>query len=46
MSTQTYEFTCPDCQRAIPVTGPMREATLSSGCPICGRSVADVHFGT
>jgi|GEM_PF-1637182 len=39
-----YEFTCPDCQRAIPVTEPMRAATLSHGCPICGRSVTEGDF--
>ncbi|ELZ19813.1 hypothetical protein C477_07538 [Haloterrigena salina JCM 13891] len=40
----TYEFTCPDCRSAIPVTDPMREATLANGCPICGRSVTGEHF--
>ncbi|WP_254525339.1 DUF7560 family zinc ribbon protein [Natrinema caseinilyticum] len=39
-----YEFSCPDCGREIPVTGPMREATLANGCPICGRSVTPDNF--
>ncbi|WP_436345762.1 DUF7560 family zinc ribbon protein [Natronorubrum sp. FCH18a] len=44
MSTKTYEFTCPDCQRSIPVTGPMRDATVANGCPLCGRPVTGTHF--
>ncbi|WP_226039487.1 zinc ribbon domain-containing protein [Natrinema sp. DC36] len=39
-----YEFTCPDCHREIPVTDSMREAALTNGCPICGRSVAERNF--
>jgi hypothetical protein len=30
----------------MPVTGSMRDATLSNGCPFCGRPVADEHFAT
>ncbi|WP_081603406.1 DUF7560 family zinc ribbon protein [Natrinema altunense] len=41
-----YEFTCPDCHRKIPVTDPMREATLANGCPVCGRAVAEDNFAT
>ena len=40
----TYEFTCPDCRRAFTVTEPMREATLTNGCPVCGGSVARSDF--
>ena len=40
----TYEFTCPECRRAITVTDSMREATLSSGCPVCGGPVAGRNF--
>ncbi|MGM0388322.1 DUF7560 family zinc ribbon protein [Natrinema limicola] len=39
-----YEFTCPDCQRSITVTDPMRAATLANGCPVCGRSVTEGNF--
>ncbi|MFD1563287.1 zinc ribbon domain-containing protein [Haloarchaeobius amylolyticus] len=42
----SYEFTCPDCGREIPVTDPMRDATLVNGCPVCGRSVTADHFAT
>ncbi|ELY45188.1 DUF7560 family zinc ribbon protein [Natronorubrum sulfidifaciens] len=41
---QTYQFTCPDCCQDFTVTDPMREATLSSGCPVCGGPVASTHF--
>ncbi|ELY53118.1 DUF7560 family zinc ribbon protein [Natronolimnohabitans innermongolicus] len=40
----TYEFTCPDCRRAFAVTDSMRDATLQSGCPVCGAPVADADF--
>ncbi|MXV64500.1 zinc ribbon domain-containing protein [Natronorubrum sp. JWXQ-INN-674] len=41
---KTYEFTCPDCRRSFTVTDPMREATLTNGCPVCGGPVAGVDF--
>lgn len=43
---RSYEFTCPDCRHEMSVTGSMRDATLSNGCPFCGRPVADEHFAT
>lgn len=39
-----YEFTCPECGQEIEVNGPMREATLENGCPVCGAGVAPEHF--
>jgi putative FmdB family regulatory protein len=39
-----YEFTCPDCGQQIDVNTPVREATLSHGCPVCGTSVSSEHF--
>ncbi len=41
---EEYEFTCPDCEQRIELNGPMREATLSNGCPVCGASVHPEHF--
>ncbi|MFA9425573.1 zinc ribbon domain-containing protein [Natronorubrum sp. A-ect3] len=41
---ERYEFTCPDCRRSFTVTPSMREATLTSGCPVCARSVTGSHF--
>jgi len=31
----SYVFTCPDCGQEIEVNASMREAILSSGCPVC-----------
>ncbi|WP_158059266.1 DUF7560 family zinc ribbon protein [Halorussus halophilus] len=41
-----YEFTCPECGQQIEINDPMREATLSNGCPVCGAAVAAEHFVT
>ncbi len=39
-----YEFICPDCAQRIEVNGPVREATLANGCPVCGSDVVDDDF--
>lgn len=39
-----YEFTCPECGQQIEINDPMREATLTNGCPVCGASVTAEHF--
>lgn len=31
----TYLFVCPACDQEIEVNTSMREAILSSGCPVC-----------
>jgi putative FmdB family regulatory protein len=41
-----YEFTCPECTQRIELNGPMREATLSHGCPVCGASVGEESFAS
>lgn len=41
---EEYEFICPDCGQSIEVNGPMREATLEHGCPVCSSPVAPEHF--
>jgi predicted nucleic acid-binding Zn ribbon protein len=40
----TYIFVCPDCKQEIEVNASMREAILSSGCPVCTESVETAHF--
>lgn len=40
----TYTFTCPDCGQEIEVNGSMREAMLSSGCPVCTEPVDTADF--
>ncbi|WP_255171569.1 zinc ribbon domain-containing protein [Natrononativus amylolyticus] len=39
-----YEFTCPECGQQIDVNTPIREATLTHGCPVCGTSVSRADF--
>lgn len=39
-----YEFTCSECGQEIEVNEPMREATLSHGCPVCGAPVEPSNF--
>lgn len=40
----TYIFVCPGCEQEIEVNEPMREAILSSGCPVCAEGVEKAHF--
>lgn len=40
----TYVFTCPDCSQEIEVNASMREAMLSSGCPVCTAAVDPDDF--
>lgn len=40
----TYIFVCPDCKQEIEVNTSMREAILSSGCPVCTRSAEAANF--
>lgn len=42
--TNQYMFTCPECGQEIEVNASMREAILSSGCPVCTGSVEDGCF--
>mgnify|MGYP000259457629 CR=1 FL=1 len=30
-----HQFVCQDCGQQIEVNGPVRQAILESGCPIC-----------
>ena len=39
-----YKFTCPECEQEIEVNEPMRDATLSHGCPVCASSVSQSDF--
>lgn len=39
-----YGFTCPECAQEIEMNEPMREATLSGGCPVCSTSISPEHF--
>lgn len=40
----SYMFTCPDCGQEIEVNASMREAILSSGCPVCTEAVEAEAF--
>ncbi|WP_290818874.1 zinc ribbon domain-containing protein [Halovivax sp.] len=39
-----YEFVCPECAQEIEINGPMREAILANGCPVCSAAVDTDHF--
>lgn len=39
-----YEYVCQDCGQQIEVNGPMREAILQNGCPVCSASARTEHF--
>jgi hypothetical protein len=40
----TYMFICPECKQEIEVNGSMREAILSSGCPVCTETADQTDF--
>jgi len=40
----TYMFICPECKQEIEVNGSMREAILSSGCPVCTETADQSDF--
>lgn len=40
----TYLFVCPDCTQEIEVNASMREAILSSGCPVCTAAAETADF--
>jgi predicted nucleic acid-binding Zn ribbon protein len=40
----TYRFVCPACEQEIEVNASMREAILSSGCPVCTEPVGAADF--
>lgn len=42
--TRDYTFRCPECGQEIAVNASMREAILSSGCPVCTESVEQTAF--
>lgn len=42
----SYVFTCPDCGQRIEVNESMREAILSSGCPVCTETAGTGDFET
>lgn len=44
LSMSTYIFACPECGQEIEVNAPMREAILSSGCPVCTEAAETAHF--
>jgi predicted nucleic acid-binding Zn ribbon protein len=37
-------FTCPKCAQRIELNGPMRDAILAKGCPVCSATVRGEHF--
>lgn len=39
-----YAFTCPRCEEALVVNGPMRGALIEKGCVICGAAVTGADF--
>jgi predicted RNA-binding Zn-ribbon protein involved in translation (DUF1610 family) len=39
MAMEEFVFTCPECGQRIELNRPMREATLTNGCPVCGATV-------
>jgi predicted nucleic acid-binding Zn ribbon protein len=39
-----YQFACPVCGQGIEINGPMRDAILSNGCPVCSAAVDDAAF--
>lgn len=43
-SMSTHLFVCPECTQEIEVNGPMREAILSGGCPVCAASAEAACF--
>ena len=40
----THRFACPACEQEIEVNTSMREAILSSGCPVCTEPVDAADF--
>lgn len=40
----TYIFACPECSQEIEVNTSMREAILSSGCPVCTEAAETADF--
>lgn len=40
----TYIFVCPDCGQDIEVNASMREAILSTGCPVCTEQAETDDF--
>jgi predicted nucleic acid-binding Zn ribbon protein len=40
----TYRFVCPACEQEIEVDASMREAILSSGCPVCTEPAEAEYF--
>lgn len=40
----TFIFACPECSQEIEVNASMREAILSSGCPVCTEVAETAHF--
>ncbi|MFC4542711.1 zinc ribbon domain-containing protein [Halosolutus amylolyticus] len=41
-----YEFTCPDCTAQLEFDDRQRSVAIRSGCPLCGRPIADTDFAT
>ena len=39
-----YQYVCTECGQQIEVNGPMREAILNNGCPVCSASAETDHF--
>jgi len=38
------QFHCPECDQVIEVNGPVREAIIANGCPVCTATVDTTHF--
>jgi len=39
-----YEYVCQECGQQTDVNGPMREAILENGCPVCSAAARADHF--
>jgi len=39
-----YEFVCQDCGQQIEVNGPVQQAILENGCPVCSTSAGPDDF--
>ena len=39
-----YEFVCQDCGQQIEVNGPMHDAILENGCPVCSARAESDQF--
>jgi len=43
---KAYQFSCPECGQQIETNGPMHDAILANGCPICAATVGPDNFAS